>query len=148
MNNKLLFSSNIHTWETPQDLFDKLNHKYNFTLDVCATKDNAKCERFYSPEIDGLKQTWIGMCWMNPPYEKGVQSKWIEKAYNESLTGNCEVLALLPARTDTKMFHKFIYRKKTVSIDFLEGRLKFGNSLNAAPFPSMLVLFSNQLTLF
>ena len=46
---------------------------------------------------------------------------------------------LIPARTDTKAFHEYIYRK--AEIRFVKGRLKFGNAQNSAPFPSMVVVF-------
>jgi len=55
-----LFTSTTDLWATPQDLFDRLNAKYQFTLDVCAIPENAKCERFFTPEIDGLSQEWGG----------------------------------------------------------------------------------------
>ena len=53
-----MMSSNSYEWETPQDLFDKLNNRYRFTLDVCATKENAKCDNYFTKEDDGLKQDW------------------------------------------------------------------------------------------
>lgn len=59
--NNILFSSKSEMWETPQELFDNLNAEFHFTVDVCATKDNAKCEKFFTPEIDGLKQEWLGV---------------------------------------------------------------------------------------
>ena len=46
---------------------------------------------------------------------------------------------LIPSRTDTKWFHDFIYNK--AEIRFLKGRLKFGDSKNSAPFPSMVVIY-------
>ena len=49
---------------------------------------------------------------------------------------------LIPARTDTKWFHKYIYGK--AEIRFVKGRLKFGDSNNSAPFPSMVVIFKNK----
>lgn len=52
------------------------------------------------------------------------------------------VVMLLPARTDTKWFHEYIYNK--AEIRFIKGRLKFGNSKNAAPFPSMIVVFDGR----
>ena len=67
MNTELMFSSKTEMWATPQDFFDKMNEQYNFSLDVCAIQENAKCANFFSPETDGLKQEWKGSCWMNPP---------------------------------------------------------------------------------
>lgn len=51
---------------------------------------------------------------------------------------------LIPARTDTRWFHEFIYNKENVEIRFLKGRLKFGNAKNSAPFPSMIVVFKGK----
>lgn len=75
----------------------------------------------------------------NPPYGREV-GKWVEKAYKESKKENTTVVILIPARTDTKYFHKYIYHKAK-EIRFVKGRLKFGNAKNAAPFPSMIVVF-------
>lgn len=135
MNKDLMFSSKTDLWETPQELFDELNQEFHFTLDVCATAENAKCERFYSPTDDGLSLPWDGVCWCNPPYGREI-SKWVAKAYES----NCLVVMLLPARTDTKWFHKYclLYGE----IRFIKGRLRFGNAKNAAPFPSMIVIFN------
>lgn len=58
MLNDSLFSSKDQTWETPQDLFDKLNSVFNFEVDVCAVPETAKCNTYYTSKIDGLKQTW------------------------------------------------------------------------------------------
>ena len=80
MKTETLFSSKTDMWETPQDLFDRLNQEFHFDLDVCATKENAKCPRFFSPQDDGLKQDWFGCCWMNPPYGKTI-GQWVRKAY-------------------------------------------------------------------
>lgn len=137
MNTDIMFSSKTDLWSTPQDLFDALNKEFNFTLDVCALPENAKCERYYTPEINGLMQKWEGICWCNPPYGRQI-GKWIEKAAESTADGAIVVL-LLPARTDTKWFHKYIYNK--AEIRFVEGRLKFGNAKNVAPFPSMIVIF-------
>lgn len=138
--NDVLFSSKSVVWETPQDLFDKLNEEFHFDLDVCALPENAKCERYYTPEDDGLLQPWNGVCWCNPPYGRTI-GKWVQKAY-ETFAGGGTVVMLLPARTDTKWFHEYIYNK--AEIRFIKGRLKFGNSKNAAPFPSMIVVFDGK----
>ena len=137
MNKELMFSSKTDLWETPQDLFDKLNNEFHFTLDVCATPENAKCDSFYTKEQDGLKQPWEGVVWCNPPYGKQIGS-WVRRGFFASLSGNTVVM-LLPARTDTRWFHEYIYGK--AEIRFIRGRLKFGESKNSAPFPSMVVVF-------
>lgn len=121
MINKALFSSQKEEWETPQDLFDKLNEEFHFDLDVCALPENAKCKNYYTPEIDGLKQTWKGVCWCNPPYGRKI-GEWVKKAAESTAT----VVMLLPARTDTKWFHEYIYGATNADIRFIKGRLKFG----------------------
>lgn len=137
MNTDLMFSSKTDMWATPQDFWDALDHEFHFSCDVCATAENAKCATFYSPEQDGLKQEWQGVCWCNPPYGSTI-GNWVRKAYESSLHG-ATVVMLLPARTDTKWFHDFIHGK--AEIRFVRGRLKFGGSKNSAPFPSMIAVF-------
>jgi phage N-6-adenine-methyltransferase len=145
MNTELMFSSKTELWATPQKFYDKMNTQYNFTLDVCAIPENAKCSKFFTPEIDGLKQDWTGTCWMNPPYGRGI-IKWVKKAYEEALIKkSCMVVALLPARTDTIWFHNYIYKKENVEIELIKGRLKFGDGQNSAPFPSMVAVFNNGI---
>ena len=132
-----LYSSQTDMWETPQDLFDELDKEFHFNLDVCATSENAKCNRYYTPEQDGLSQPWDGTCWCNPPYGRDI-GQWVRRALFASV-GGATVVMLLPARTDTKWFHDYIYKR--AEIRFVKGRLKFGNSKNSAPFPSMVVVF-------
>lgn len=133
-------------WETPLKMFNKWNEEFHFTLDPCAEESTAKCDKFYTIEEDGLTKDWSDeVVFVNPPYGKEI-GKWVEKCYNESLKGTTIVL-LIPARTDTRYFHKFIYNKPNVEIRFLKGRLCFlldGQRLNPAPFPSMLVIFNNK----
>ena len=139
MNTELMFSSKTDLWETPKDLFDKLNEEFHFALDVCATPENAKCEEFYTKEQDGLKQPWKGTVWCNPPYGRQI-GEWVRRAFLASVSGSTVVM-LLPARTDTKWFHDYIYKRNNVEIRFIRGRLKFGGNKNSAPFPSMVVVF-------
>lgn len=136
-NMKALMSSTTDLWETPKWLFDELNEKYHFDIDVCATPENAKCATYYTPEQDGLKQEWKGVCWMNPPYGREI-GKWVKKAY-ESAQAGATVVCLLPARTDTAWWHDYVMRGGEIT--FLRGRLKFGNAQNSAPFPSAIVVF-------
>jgi phage N-6-adenine-methyltransferase len=130
------YSSQTVIWETPKEFFDKYNEIYKFDIDVCALPENAKCSKFYSPEEDGLKQEWVGNCWMNPPYGREI-SKWMKKAYESSLKG-ATVVCLVPSRTDTKWWHEFAIKGQ---IEFIKGRLKFGGHKNAAPFPNAVVVF-------
>jgi phage N-6-adenine-methyltransferase len=144
MINKSLFSSKNQTWETPKEFFDNLNSVFNFTLDVCAVPETAKCKNYFTPEIDGLAQSWSGnICWMNPPYGRE-QVKWIEKAAKESLNG-ATVVCLIPARPDTKAWQNIIFPNANV-VCFVKGRLKFGGSKDSAPFPSAVVVFGDELT--
>lgn len=142
MNTDVMFSSKTDLWETPQDLFDKLDTEFRFTLDVCALPENAKCAKFYTPEQDGLTQPWKGTVWCNPPYGRQI-GYWVRRAYLAA-AGGTTVVMLLPARTDTRWFHEYIYGREAVEIRFLKGRLKFGNAKNSAPFPSMVVVFKSR----
>ena len=133
------FSSKSNEWPTPQHLFDELNQEFNFTLDPCATEENAKCSKHFTIEDDGLSKDWSNdVVFMNPPYGREIK-KWIKKAYEESLNG-ATVVCLIPARTDTMYWHDFIFDKAD-DIRFLKGRLKFGNGKNSAPFPSAIVVY-------
>ena len=129
-----LFSSATDEWSTANAFFKALNAELRFELDVCATAENAKCAKYYTREQDGLAQKWEGVCWCNPPYGREV-GKWVQKGAESG----CTVVMLLPARTDTKWFHEYIYGRAEVR--FVRGRLKFGGSKNSAPFPSMVVVF-------
>lgn len=140
MNSDVMFSSKTDLWETPQDFFDKLNDEFHFTLDACATAENSKCERFYTKEQDSLAQPWDGVVWCNPPYGRQIRL-WVKKACLSAQNGALVVM-LLPARTDTAWFHNYIYQR--AEIRFIRGRLKFGNSKNSAPFPSMVCIFENR----
>ncbi len=135
------FLSRTDDWSTPQAYFDSVNAEHGpFELDVCSDKENAKCLRFYTKEDDGLKQSWEGKCWMNPPYGR-VIGAWMKKAY-ESAQAGATVVCLVPARTDTAWWHDYAAKGQ---VTFIRGRLKFGGGNNSAPFPSALVKFSKNL---
>lgn len=144
MNAEALFSSKTDLWATPQYFFDELNEEFHFDLDVCALPGNAKCEKYYTPEMDALSQPWYGNVWCNPPYGREVAG-WVRRAYLSTATCVANVVVmLLPARTDTRWFHDYIFKSRFTEIRFVKGRLKFGNSNNSAPFPSMVVIFRNH----
>lgn len=145
--NTALLSSKKMDYCTPQDFFDSLNTEFHFALDAAATKENAKCRMFYTPENDGLKKPWNvggGAVFCNPPYGREI-GKWVRKAYEEAQNGQTVVL-LIPARTDTAYFHDYIYGKS--EIRFVRGRLHFtdenGSAYPPAPFPSMVVVYNGK----
>lgn len=135
MMNKVHYSSKSNEWATPQKTYDELDNEFHFTLDVCADDSNAKCTRYFTQSDDGLAQSWDNEnVWCNPPYGREI-GKWVKKA--SEATGGVVVM-LIPARTDTKYFHDYIYCK--AEIRFIKGRLKFGDAKQGAPFPSMIVV--------
>lgn len=142
MINKGLFSSNSNEWATPTDFYKELDAEFHFNLDPCCTHENAKCERHYTIEDDGLIQDWGGArVFCNPPYSRELP-KWAKKCYEESRKPNTLVVMLVPARTDTAWFWDWIYGK--AEIRFVRGRLHFNDSKQGAPFPSMVIVYKNQ----
>ena len=142
----VLYSSASEEWETPHDLFRKLWAFFQFDLDACATASNRKVYRYYSKEDDALSiPEWDSRTcvWCNPPYGRKL-IEWVKKCDEEHRHGR-SVVMLIPARTDTRYFHDYIYGKYPVL--FIRGRLHFNNSKHAAPFPSMLVFMVNEMFL-
>jgi phage N-6-adenine-methyltransferase len=122
-------------WATPQRVFDELHDEFEFTLDPCTDGTNAKCETFFTPDDDGLSQSWVNhTVFMNPPYSQN--AAWMRKAYDESIWST--VVCLVPARTDTRWWHDYAMKGE---VRFIRGRLKFGDAKHSAPFPSAVVVF-------
>lgn len=144
---KTLFSRDSDEWGTPAAWFKKWSDEVGgFTLDPCATKRNAKAKKYFTKKQDGLAQPWSGKVFVNPPYSK--IKDWCKKCFDEH--SNCELIYLLvPARTDTKWFHEFIWNGERHrphywnDVRFIKGRLKFEGGESCAPFPSMLVIFKS-----
>lgn len=127
--NKVHFSSIRCDWRTPLHLYEKLHKEFKFDFDPCP--DN--------PIVDGLAIEWGKSNFVNPPYGREI-GKWISKGYQEWKKGKI-VVFLIPSRTDTIWWHKFIM--KASEIRFIEGRLKFSDHYNSAPFPSAIAIFKN-----
>lgn len=130
---------------TPDGLFRQFDDEFGFTLDVAALPDNAKCDRFYTPDDNDLTQPWApDRCWMNPPYSD--IEPWTKKALAESQDGAL-VVALLPVRTDLLWFHRDVLAAGA-EIRFVRGRIRFGRHgiglpmWVTAPHPSMIVVWS------
>ena len=141
MKNKALYTSNHNEWATPPEIFEPLNAEFNFTLDPCSSDQNYKCEKHYTKDDDGLSKSWKGeTVFCNPPYGRDIKH-WARKCYEESK--HATIVMLIPARTDTKYFHDYIYGK--AELRFLKGRIKFididGKQKQGATFPSMIVIY-------
>jgi phage N-6-adenine-methyltransferase len=152
LDTSLHFSTGTDVWTTPDDLFKALDAEFHFTLDAAAEKHNRKVHSYLGPDHvdpnkrDALIVVWQGTVFCNPPYSRPLQGLFVEKAARMRLQGVTTVM-LLPARTDTKVFHAAIWDvekhqpRQGVEVRFLKGRLKFGGATNSAPFPSMVVVF-------
>src|SRR6266699_645834 len=134
MNTELMFSSKTGNWITPPDFLKKLDEEFHFDFDPCP---------YPMPIWNGLEVSWRKCNYVNPPYGREV-GKWVHKGFMEAQQDKTVVM-LLPARTDTRWFHEWIYKETRTEIRFLRGRLKFlspdGKPMNSAPFPSMVVIF-------
>lgn len=152
----VLFASGKDDWQTPPDLFAKLDAEFGFDVDVAADFGTSLCPYFFNAGSDTLAADWSTafarflhrppVCWCNPPYSRGLQPRFIAKAATERRKGVTTVM-LLPARTDTKAFHGHIWNryehgpKDGVEVRFLAGRVRFVGAAAGAPFPSMVVVF-------
>ena len=151
--NKVVWKSEKMDWCTPDSVFDPLDKEFGFNLDAAATTENSKCGKCITPEEDALTVCWKtrsrgGSVWLNPPYGRGL-GDWFQKASEESEKG-CTVVMLLPARTDTKYWHEYVFKnelgelKDGVECRFLKGRIKFIGAQNGAPFPSAIIIFRRK----
>lgn len=151
--------SKNQAWETPPDLVQWIENKFNvkFTLDAAGSWENRKAPFVITKEMNALEHEWItpqlnceeNHVWLNPPFGHGgkLQRQFIEKAISEVAIGNAaSVYALIPARTDTRLFHDLVLTHAS-AVFFLKGRCKFGydgDYKTCAPFPSMLVVFESR----
>jgi len=135
---RIPLTSNRHDYGTPQVLFDTLDAEFHFTLDPCASPENAKCKKFYTYHDNGLVQDWSGeVVFMNPPFGRDIRL-WMAKAYREALNG-ITVVCLIPARTDTYYWHEYAMKGE---IRYIRGRITFEGMKHNAPFPSAIVIFT------
>ncbi len=131
------FKSNNQSWETPDDLFTRIDRDFNFTRDVCASSHNAKCKNYWT-EIDScLDKKWDGCNWMNPPYKN--MKQFIKKAFDER--NNAMTVCLIPARTNTKWWHDWCMKGEVL---FICGRPKFKGCIHGLPQPLALVVFGRR----
>lgn len=150
-------------WGTPQAFFDQLDRIFRFSLDVCADFSNTKCPLFCAPADypavsqvypgtvygrDGLAQSWQGhTCWMNPPYSGGQVGRWLEKARLEVALGDCVVVALVPASTETAWYMDNITNARAPRALVLpvRGRITFDGAKGPAMFANHIVVYLPEL---
>ena len=131
-------------WVTPRYFFEPLQREFNLAIDAAASPGNAMLPVYWTEQTDAFKQDWRGKrIWCNPPYDLEKNGRpGIYQWVNQFATGGSEiVVAFLPARTDTRFFHDFIYQKPGVEIRFVKGRIKFSGMKGSGKFPSMVVIF-------
>lgn len=129
-------ATTLHPRVLPR-LFDELNREFGFTVDVCASDQNAKCKRYWTKEQDGQQQDWSNeVCWMNPPYDRDL-GDWIHKAYSESLKG-ATVVCLIPVAPDLSWWHDYVVGKSEIR---WTRKISLDRIPTAAPFPRCIVIF-------
>ena len=114
---KSMFKSEKQTWETPDELFARLDKIFSFNLDACADDSNKKCEKYYTETDNSLTKDWVGNVWCNPPYDRSAE-------FLNKLKKHGNGIALVFARTETQLFFKEVWNDAH-AILFLEGRLTF-----------------------
>lgn len=112
---------------TPEGVYNELNAEFSFNFDPCPA----------DATFDGLEAEWGTSTFVNPPFN--VCKKWLKKAVSERKKGKLVVM-LLPSRTGTKWFHKYVLNQKDCEIRFIRGYLTFQGYTKAAPFPLMIVV--------
>lgn len=157
-----LYSSNNQSFCTPPEILNPIYKFKPIGLDPCANEGSiVNCSKFYLESDDGLKQDWTrnhDLSYSNPPYNRLIP-KWVDKAIKEWQL-SADVLMLIPARTDTKIWQKKIFDTAS-KICFIEGRLQFYDAdtkkpaqcwskkhqkfVDAkAPFPSALIYWGHD----
>lgn len=138
------FESNKQDWETPDELFKRLDNEFNFEIDLASSEHNKKIDRYYSIEDDAFSHDWIGSCWLNPPYttEKYKLKDWVKRCYEQSFKNDVTIVALIPARTNTKWWHQYVMKAKEIRL--LEGRVKFVGAEHGLPQPLAVIIFQKN----
>ena len=137
-------SAETTTWLTPPHIIEALGGADSFDLDPCAFADQPikTARHMVSLPQNGLRTTWVGRIWLNPPYSTAEVGQWLM-----ALADHGRGTALIFARTETETFHRQVWERATAVL-FLEGRLYFHHpdgrraSANAGA-PSCLVAYGN-----
>lgn len=134
------FNSNKIEYSTPLSLFNPLKEEFDLEIDVCANEENHKLDRYFTEEQNGLKQDWIGNCWMNPPFSRDL-SKWVKKAHSESLKYKGTKVCLIPVRSNTKWWEEVV---KDAEVRFVIGEVNFNNEKRGLWLPICILIFGDK----
>lgn len=145
-----MMSSEKMDWKTPQAALRLVREVAGgpIALDPCTDGDNwTEALKFFTPEADGLKQSWAGsgLAYANPPYGRAL-AEWSKKFAIEAVVGGRELIVLVPARPDTNWWHASM--TKATKVCFLKGRIRFVGAKDAAPFPSAFGYFGPNVDRF
>ena len=104
-------------WQTPPELYEKLNDEFNFDFDPCPILETI------TDDTDGLIIDWGKVNFVNPPYNQKLKEAFVMRAIDFAKQGRTCVM-LLPVSTSTKLFHDHI-QPNADEIRFVKGRVKF-----------------------
>lgn len=135
-----LFTTNTNEWGTPDSVFKYLDNLFGpFDLDPAASDELHVCKDYYTIKDNGLKQSWANKrVFLNPPY--GNEIPFWMRACCEKRKETLAICALIPARVDTKWFHKYVLHRAN-DILLVAGRIKFKGAFSSAPFPSLVIFY-------
>lgn len=136
------------TYATPWPVFNRLDSEFNFSHDVCAALETAKCPTYWTAEDDALSKDWhlesnktfSNWLWCNPPYSNIMP--WVEKAAQAQRDGT-GVVMLVMADPSVKWFTKALESASEVRF-MTEGRLSFlmdGKPVNGNNRGSVIFVF-------
>ena len=151
MVDSCLFSSNRVDWNTPETVLQIVRQMGPIGLDPCSNeRSTVGAALTYNEAADGLAQQWAGrgLVFVNPPYGKTAKGEpatgiapWIRKCSEEAAHG-AEIVALVPARTETKWFQGDGFTAQRIC--FWRGRIRFQGAKAGAPFPSALLYWGEN----
>lgn len=110
---------------TPDPLFLSLHAEFGFTVDLAASRENAKCGRFYTRADNALSRSWgIENCWLNHPWSQ--TPAWVEKSWREALAGTPLIVMLLPDnRTHQPFWQTLVEPFRETSLNGVQLRARF-----------------------
>jgi len=120
-------------WATPTNIYDE--HIENGYIDYNPL--NSYIDPFYKNTTKYINQN----IFINPPFSILNKREWILTIKLLILGGN-HIKILMPARVDTKQFHKLL--ELGFKVKFIKGRLKY-NDKGSAPFPSLWLIYGQKI---